>query len=149
MRCLAEAGGDDAAKGPAVDPEVLKKAIADGKAVYATCAACHQPTGMGMAPVFPPLAGSNWVNSLSNEELAKLTLYGLQGEITVNNQKFSGMMPGQGMMLDDQKIADVLTFVKNSWENSGGYVSAGEVKAVRDANAGQAMLKQTDFKTLK
>lgn len=133
-----------------VDPVVLQKSIDDGKAIYpATCGACHQVSGAGIPTVYPPLAKSNWVNSLSNEEIIKLSLFGLQGEIQVNGQPFTGVMPPQGVALDDKKIADLINFVKNSWDNSGGYVSPEEVKAVRDANPGQTMLKQEDFKTLK
>jgi formylglycine-generating enzyme required for sulfatase activity/mono/diheme cytochrome c family protein len=142
---------EPAKEAPAVGvaKEVLDKAIADGKTAYVTCAACHQATGAGIPGAFPPLVKSNWVNDLSNSELAKVVLFGLQGEIEVNAQKYASVMAPLGAMLTDQQIADVLTYVKNEWGNTGGYISPAEVKAVRDANPGQGMLKQADFKTLK
>ena len=130
----------------AQDDAALKKAIADGKTAYATCAACHQPTGAGIPPVFPPLVKSNWVNELDNDQLIKIVLLGLQGEVTVNGTKFNGMMMPLALVLKDQQLADVLTYVKNSFENKGGMVTAAEVAKVRAATVGKPILKQADIK---
>ena len=130
----------------AQDDAALKKAIADGKTAYATCAACHQPTGAGIPPVFQPLVKSNWVNELDNDQLIKIVLLGLQGEVTVNGAKFNGMMMPLALVLKDQQVADVLTYVKNSFENKGGMVTAAEVAKVRAATAGKPLLKQADIK---
>jgi len=132
-----------------VDEAVLKKAIEDGKASYVTCQACHQATGAGLAPVFPPLAKSDWVNKLDNEALIKIVLLGMQGESTVNGVKYGATpMAPLGALLDDQKVADVLTYVKNSFENEGGYVSAEEVKVVREATKGKPMLDAKELQAL-
>lgn len=128
-----------------VAEEVLKKAIEDGKTAYATCSACHQPTGAGIPGAFPPLVKSNWVNDLDNEELIKIVLYGLQGEIEVNDVKYTSVMTPLSAVLKDQQVADVLTYVKNSFENEGGYVSPKEVEEVRAANTGQGMLTAADI----
>lgn len=133
----------------ATAPEILEKAITDGKAAYITCQACHQPTGAGLPSMFPPLLKSDWVNGLSNDELAAIVIRGLSGEIIVNGEKYGNApMSPLGAVMDDQKIADVLTYVKNSFENDGGYVSPDEVKAVRDASKGKPMLTAADIKGL-
>ncbi len=64
-----------------------------GAAVYArTCIACHQPTGMGLPPVFPPIANAPIV--VGNPELPiKFILQGLMGPITVNGMTYNSMMP--------------------------------------------------------
>ncbi len=131
---------------PAVSDEVLAKAVAGGKIAYVTCAACHQATGAGIPGAFPPIAKSNWVNQLENSEAIKIVLFGLQGEVKVNGVPYNGMMIPQGAMLNDQQVADVLTYVKNSWGNEGGYVAPDEVTEIREAMKGQGILKATDIK---
>ena len=121
-----------------------------GKEVYTKigpggggCVTCHQPTGMGMPVAFPPLAGSDWVKG-DKERLIKILLYGLMGEIEVNGVKFNGAMPPPGIppgALNDQQIADVLTFVRNSWGNSASAVSPSEVAVIRASINGRAPMQ--------
>ncbi len=92
------------------------------------CAACHQPTGMGLPKMFPPLAGSDFLNSDKNRAI-QTVIFGRQGEVVVNGQKFNNNMPS--FPLSDQDIANVLTFVYNSFGNSGLEVAPEEVKALR------------------
>ncbi|MEO0039155.1 MAG: hypothetical protein RIS38_103, partial [Verrucomicrobiota bacterium] len=112
------------------DAEQMKR----GAAVYArTCIACHQPTGLGLPPVFPPLANAPIV--VANPELpVKFILQGLMGPITVNGMAYNSMMPPVAG-LSDADIADVLTYVRQSFGNQGNPVTAEQVKAIRDANA--------------
>ena len=123
-----------AAAGPFVkaDPEQLKR----GAAVYArTCIACHQPTGMGLPPVFPPIA--NAPIAVGNPELPiKFILQGLMGPITVNGMTYNSMMPPVAGV-SDADIADVLTYVRQSFGNQANAVTADQVKAVRAATAGR------------
>ena len=107
-----------------------------GAAVYArTCIACHQPTGMGLPPVFPPLAKAPI--AVGNPELPiKFILQGLMGPITVGGTTFNSMMPPVPGV-NDQDIADVLTYVRQSFGNKGNPVSVDQVKAVRAATAGR------------
>lgn len=107
-----------------------------GAAVYArTCIACHQPTGLGLPPVFPPLA--NAPIAVGNPELpVKFILQGLMGPITVNGMTYNSMMPPV-VGVTDEDIADVLTYVRQSFGNQGNPVSAAQVKAVRAATAGR------------
>ena len=113
-----------------------------GAAVYArTCIACHQPTGMGLPPVFPPIANAPIV--VGNPELPiKFILQGLMGPITVNGTTYNSMMPPVAGVTDAD-VADVLTYVRQSFGNQGNPVSADQVKAVRAATAGRTAMWTT------
>ena len=113
-----------------------------GAAVYArTCIACHQPTGMGLPPVFPPIANAPIV--VGNPELPiKFILQGLMGPITVNGMTYNSMMPPVPGV-SDAEIADVLTYVRQSFGNKGNPVTADQVKAVRAATAGRTAMWTT------
>jgi len=103
--------------------------IAQGRRLFTSiCAACHQPTGRGMPNVFPPLAGSDFLNADKNRAI-QTVIFGRQGEVVVNGLKFNNSMPS--FPLNDQDIANVLTFVYNSFGNSGLEVTPDEVKALR------------------
>ncbi len=109
----------------------LSPAAANGARVYAkVCQACHQATGAGLANVFPPLAGSDWVAG-DPVVLAKIVLHGLNGPVTVSGKKYTSMMGGQASMLKDQEIADVLTYVRSAWGNKAEPVAAEVVAKVR------------------
>ena len=100
-----------------------------GKKLFTTvCAACHQPSGMGLPNRFPPLAGSDFLNS-NKQRAIKVLLTGLQGEVVVNGQRFNNSMPQ--LPLSDGQIAAALTFVYNSFGNSGKDVTPEEVKQIR------------------
>jgi len=101
-----------------------------GKAVYSrTCIACHQPTGMGLPPVFPPLAGSEWVAKDASIAVRNI-VNGMQGPITVKGVTYNSMMPPVAG-LSDKDIADVLSYVNNSFGNSGPVVTEAEVTAIK------------------
>lgn len=109
-----------------------------GSAIFARdgfCQTCHQPDGKGLeASGFPPLKGTQWV--LGNEErLIRLTLNGLHGPIEVLGKKYPGQVPMTpfGGMLNDDEIAAVLTYVRNSFGNKASVVSPDKVKEVRAA----------------
>jgi nitrite reductase (NO-forming)/hydroxylamine reductase len=127
--------GTPAASDTAVhDAEVASGAMGDvmarGEAVYiANCAACHQPAGQGLAGAFPPLAGSDYLLG-DRQQVMQAALFGLSGPITVNGMDYNGVMPSMGY-LDDQQLADALTYVFASWGNSGSAVSVEEVAALR------------------
>ena len=106
--------------------EVMKR----GQAVYSrTCIACHQPTGLGIAPVFPPLAGSEWV-AMAPSVLVRNVLHGMTGPVSVKGTVYTGMMPAVAG-LSDGDIADVATYVRNSFGNTGSVVTEDEVKAIK------------------
>ncbi len=109
----------------------------EGKEIYEKegyCITCHQPDGNGLvASGFPPLAGTKW--ALSNEErLIKLTLNGLLGPIEVLGKKYTGqvpMTPFKGL-LDDDEVAAVLTYIRNSFGNEASVISAEKVTEIRN-----------------
>jgi len=117
--------------------ELSKESIAlplpDGAKVYAaSCSVCHQPNGQGLAGVFPPLAGSDWISG-DADILAALVLHGLQGSVVVNGTTYNGVMPPQGGVLEDPQIAAVLTHVRSSWGNKAEPVTAEAVEKIRVA----------------
>jgi len=100
-----------------------------GKLIYLqNCVLCHQSSGQGSPGVFPPLARSDFLMSDKKRSILAL-VQGLSGKIEVNGTTFNGAMPPA--LLDDQKVAEVLTFVRNSFGNSGDPVTADEVKTIR------------------
>jgi mono/diheme cytochrome c family protein len=108
---------------------------ADGATIFAArCAACHQATGAGLPGVFPPLAGSNWVNG-RDTTVIQIVLHGIQGSLTVNGVTYSGAMPNFGAQLSDAEIAAVLTHVRGDWGNTAGAIGAQQVTAQRAATA--------------
>lgn len=115
--CLAAAPGN-------------QQQIRAGKALYgANCAGCHQPDGRGVPGEVPPLAGSDFL-AQGKEHAIAVVLHGLKGTLKVHGRSYDEAMP-QLFQLDDQEIADVLTFVYNSWGNPGGQVLPAEVAAQR------------------
>ncbi len=110
-------------------------AKADGAAIYAArCAACHQASGLGLPGVFPPLAGSEWVNG-KPELLASILLHGVQGRITVKGLAFDGVMPAFKDQLDDESLAAVASYARAQWGNAGAPIPAGTVASVREKTA--------------
>ena len=102
-----------------------------GKRVYMqNCSMCHQPEGQGLPGVFPPVAKSDFLMADVNRSITTV-IHGRSGPITVNGQKYDGAMPALPMLNDDQ-VADVLTFIRNSWGNSGNVITPAQVKTVRE-----------------
>jgi glucose/arabinose dehydrogenase/mono/diheme cytochrome c family protein len=107
-----------------------------GKEIYSRdgyCSTCHQPDGRGLsASLFPPIVGTPWVLG-SEERLIKLVLKGLLGPIEVLGREYPGqvpMTPYEGM-LNDNEIAAVLTYVRNSFGNQAPAIRPDKVREVR------------------
>lgn len=132
-----------------------------GETTYNTvCAACHQPSGLGLPGAFPPLSGhaaAILARPGGRAYLLRVVLYGLEGEITVNGKTFENTMPPMGETQSDQQLAAALDHVLHSWDNEkalpagftpfvpaeiaaarGVKMSAAEVYALR----GQTMQEQ-------
>jgi nitrite reductase (NO-forming) len=92
------------------------------------CAACHQAAGQGLPGVFPPLAGSDFLNADPRRAI-RTVLHGLSGEVTVNGTTYNNVMPA--LRLDDDDIAHVLTFVYSQWGNAGREVLPADVATIR------------------
>lgn len=111
----------------AADPAVHER----GKEIYATtCIACHQPDGKGLAAAFPPIDGSDWLTGDPSVPV-RILLHGLMGPVKVLGQDFNSVMPSHAT-LDDGKISDILTYVRQNWSNDAAPVTAAEVKALRE-----------------
>ena len=94
------------------------------------CVACHQPTGTGLPPVFPPLAKSEYVTG-NPKRLAAIILKGVMGPITVEGTAYNSIMPAQEASLTDAKVAAIATYVRASFGNTGTPVSTEVAAAVR------------------
>jgi nitrite reductase (NO-forming) len=116
---------------PAIAKLTKEIQVERGKRVYMqNCAMCHQLDGTGLPQVFPPLAQSDYLMADKTRSIG-VVLRGLSGPITVNGQPFNGVMPPQ-VVLSNEQIADVLTFIRNSWGNAGEAVSVDEVRVFRE-----------------
>ena len=123
------------------DEEVEIDVFAVGQSLYGqACIACHQVNGQGIPLAFPPLASSDWVTG-DEERLIKLVLHGLQGPLEVNGAQYNGIMPAFGpsgiYQWSDEKIAYVLTYIRQEWGNEAGEITPDQVTAVKEATASQ------------
>ncbi|MDG1029030.1 MAG: PQQ-dependent sugar dehydrogenase [Flavobacteriaceae bacterium] len=116
-----------------VTDRIEPKDIAIGQKIYNQyCMACHQSNGMGASGRFPPLNGTDWVTG-DKERLVHLILNGMEGAIEVNGEIYDGVMPQHSFLNDDQ-IADVLTYIRTHFDNQAGSVTAEEVENYRKSN---------------
>jgi mono/diheme cytochrome c family protein len=124
-------------------PVTVTGQVADGKQIFtANCVACHQATGKGVAGVFPPLDGSEWVNG-DPRVLANLVLHGVSGEITVMGQTYKGAMPAFGQ-LGDAELAAVLSHVRSAWSNRSAPLTAALIEKERKAKLRSAPFTSSD-----
>jgi mono/diheme cytochrome c family protein len=124
-----KSGQHGANEGPSVE---LTSAERGKKIFSANCAVCHQPSGVGaQGQGYPPLAGSEYVNG-GTRRLGMIVLKGLQGPLTVKGMQFgSAVMQPWDKTLNDGKIADVLTYIRQEWGNAGGPVTPEAIAALR------------------
>jgi nitrite reductase (NO-forming) len=119
-----------AAKANAAGTLTRQDQIAAGKQLFTgTCSVCHQTTGEGLSGVFPPLAKSDYLLKDIKHTIS-IPLHGLTGKITVNDKEYDSVMPPMSQLTDDE-VANILTYVLNSWGNPGGQVSKEEVTKIR------------------
>jgi mono/diheme cytochrome c family protein/glucose/arabinose dehydrogenase len=143
VRHLLPTAGKMATELSALQAAYLKKIqssgpamISPGQAIYETlCLNCHQAAGQGLTGVYPPLAKSDWVAG-DAQTLIRITMHGLSGPTKVQGKDY-GLIPMPPMGLDDQQLADVLTYVRSAFGNKAPAVKVDEVKAVRDATKGR------------
>ncbi len=118
------------------DPEVHSR----GREVFnRTCIACHGADGKGVPQAFPPLDGSDWVTGAASVPI-RIILHGMMGPVEVNGETYNSAMAPLGPVLSDQEVADVLTYVRQSWTNDAPPVSADEVAKARSAEAGRTTM---------
>jgi nitrite reductase (NO-forming) len=120
----------DIAKAQSTGMVSKEQQIQAGKVLYnGTCSVCHQQNGEGLEGVFPPLAKSDYLME-DQRRAVEIVLNGLSGAVTVNDVTYSSVMPAMSQLNDDE-IANILTFTLNSWGNEGGVVSSDEVAGIR------------------
>jgi len=129
---------DESARGLAQAGPVVVDPIARGKSLFmANCIACHQVNGLGVPNIYPPLAGSEWAQG-NEEAVVRILLHGLSGPINVEGKEFNNVMPSfgsTGFNWQDNKIAWVLTYVRQEWGNAAPAITEETVARIR-AEAG-------------
>jgi mono/diheme cytochrome c family protein len=102
-----------------------------GGAVFEdACTACHLEGGKGQARMFPPLAGSAAVQQTDASGVIRFILAGARTGPTLSRPSFQSM-PSFAWQLSDQEVADVATYVRNSWGNHAAPVQVDKVSKVR------------------
>lgn len=130
---LQEIPEDEVVKEPI---EGLENKIAAGKMIYSrVCQACHQAKGQGIPGAFPPLAKADYLNDDMHRAI-NVIVHGLTGEIEVNGKKYDAVMPR--LDLSDEDVANVVTYIMNSWGNVGGEATEADVQAQRKASPTKA-----------
>ena len=124
---MASAATSDAA--PLRAPDALR--MRNGHGLFDdNCAACHQANGEGIPGAFPNLAKSDFLQACPACAI-DFVVNGHTGRVIVNGKPYDGSMPPIGTGLTDQDIADIVTYVLNSWGNHGPTVTGAEVAGVR------------------
>jgi mono/diheme cytochrome c family protein len=110
----------------------MSKSVMDnGKTIYLSrCLACHQVDGGGVPRLNAPLDGASAVIAADKAKLIRIVLKGYSDRVEIDGEYYSNNMAGHAD-LKDQQIADVLTYIRNSWSNKASAVTATEVKAIR------------------
>ncbi|WP_461053573.1 c-type cytochrome [Spirosoma arcticum] len=108
------------------DEEIKRQRyITEGILVYKNnCANCHQTDGKGLAALYPPIAGSDYL--VNKNSVICLIRYGQQGPIVVNGKRYNRPMPAQPQ-LSALEIAELTTYIYNEW---GDETTLTDVKAV-------------------
>jgi mono/diheme cytochrome c family protein len=111
--------------------KLLAASVARGKTVYLQrCMVCHQADGGGVPKLNAPLDGSTAVNGANIAKLVKNIVKGFNDRIEIDGEFYENAMPAASDLTDAQ-IADVLTFIRSSWSNKAGPVTALQVKQIR------------------
>ncbi|QJC57118.1 Cytochrome c-552 [Polaromonas vacuolata] len=109
-------------------------AVVNGKQVFSVnCAACHQANGKGLAGVFPPLDGSEWVVG-DTRTLANILLHGVSGELVVMGNTYNGAMPAF-KQLGDAELAAVTTYIRSEWSNKAPALTPEMFETERKADS--------------
>jgi mono/diheme cytochrome c family protein len=118
--------------GPAISsPAPDAASMRRGSAIFFDgCTACHLAGGKGQPGMFPPLRGSAIAQQQDPTSVVRLILGGTRTAPTRSRPSFQSM-PSFAWKLSDQEVADVATYVRNSWGNRAPPVDAHDVAKVR------------------
>jgi mono/diheme cytochrome c family protein len=110
----------------------FKQYYVQGEKLYKThCINCHQADGTGLGKVYPPLNNSDYMRN-HFEDVICLIRYGKSGELIVNGIQFNQPMPALPA-LTDLEIAEIATYIYNTWEHEHGIVEVKQATAILDA----------------
>lgn len=132
---LFSCGEEKPAEGSFTVPENLEGEAAlkfrqyavQGQILYQQhCSNCHQTDGRGLARLIPPLAQSDFLLN-HREQVLCIIRHGMEGPVVVNGIEFNQPMPANPT-LTDIEIAEITTYILNSWGNKGGFVSVQEAE---------------------
>ena len=113
------------------DPK-FKQYLVEGERLYVShCSNCHQVDGKGLRRVYPPLAPSDYMDQ-NFENVICAMKYGLAGEIVVNGNSYNQPMPG-GASLTELEIAEIATYIYNSWGRKQGLVEVKGIAGILDS----------------
>jgi mono/diheme cytochrome c family protein len=132
VRAIAVYLKDLPAGGP--EPHVVpppETQMDDGARIYKrACIACHEMDGSGAPRIYPPLPGNASLQSAIPANTLRIILEGAH-TVTTPRAPNPGSMPAYAKDLSDQEIADVATYIRNSWGNSASAVTAEQVERTR------------------
>ena len=110
------------------DKDKFRKYLLLGKDIYADkCASCHMADGQGLRGVIPPLARADYLES-NQEDLPCLLRYATKDTIMVNGRLYPPQMPAHD--LTNLELAEVITYINNSWGNELGLMSVKKVDSL-------------------
>jgi len=105
----------------------MEQYIVEGQQLYNQyCSNCHQVDGSGLAKLYPPLKNSDYLRENLSKSICGMK-NGMSGEIVVNGQTYNLNMPGIPS-LTELEMAEISTYITNSWGNDQGLVSIDDVK---------------------
>lgn len=108
-----------------------------GEALYTKhCSNCHQSNGTGLGLVYPPLNKSDYMEKNLESVLCGMK-HGISGEIIVNGKSFVQPMPGVST-LTDLEIAQIATYIYNTWEHQLGLIDVNTVAPIMQQCASNA-----------
>jgi mono/diheme cytochrome c family protein len=110
---------------------VMAEGPPDGAAIFTrVCSSCHQPTGVGVPGVYPPLAGSPWLVR-DGITPVRIVLLGIQGPIDVEGRSYNGLMPTWRAALTDGQVSAVLTYARSHFGNDAPPIEMSTVTRLR------------------
>jgi len=132
LKGLAQGSSPEKAAAPLPSAE-SSLLLSLGKQIYdRECASCHGATGLGMPPHYPPLASNQSIEMASAVNPIRMVLNGGYPPGTAGNPMPYGMPPFAHRLSDDE-VAAVVTYIRTSWGNRGGPVSARQANELRAA----------------
>ena len=105
----------------------LKQYKVQGKLLYTQhCGNCHQVDGSGLGKLIPPISNNARVKG-NRSSVICIIKNGMEGVVVVNEKEYDGKMPAN-FSLTNLEIAEIATYIGNTWQNATGIITAGEVE---------------------